>query len=115
MGALKTYIASGKYKVWQDVVWQGSNSGIIMPTSEIKPIPGSKIKLFDILRVTIVDDVGIGIGKFNQYFYLYDFEKYGAVHTKYSYRRPYRGSFTGNRFYDSSLEGKLGGDRQTLG
>ena len=115
MGALSTYIASGMYKVWQDVVWTGSNSGVILPSSEISPIPGSKVKLRDILKVTVIDDAGIGVGSFIQYFYLYDFEKYGIIKTRYSVRKADRGSFIGNKFYDSSLEGKLGGERQTLG
>jgi len=115
MGGLATYIASGKYKVWKDVVFTKPNAGVIYPESEIKPVAGSKIKLFDILRVKVVDDAGIGVGTFYQDFYLYDFEKYGTIKTKYVVRRQRSSVFISNKFYDPTLEDKLGGDRQTLG
>ena len=114
MGAFQTYIHSGKYKVWKDVI--AVPQGYIMRASEIKPVPGSKIKIFDILELTVIDDIGAtGTEGFVQYFYLYDFEKFGVVRNKYIYKEAKKGERRGNKFYDSSLEEVLGGMKQRLG
>lgn len=114
MGAFQTYIMSGRYKLWKDVRLTSLQGGIY-ERSQIKPVAGSKIKLVDVLALQVVDDTPLGVGNFTWYFSLYDFEKYGQTRTRTVYRRDIRSSFKANKFYDSSLEEKLGGYNQTLG
>ena len=116
MGAFETYIYSGRYKLWKDVQLAVKDGyGPVYRSSEIRPIAGSKIKLIDTIALKVVDDTHLGVGGFTWYFSLYDFEKYGATRTKYSYRGDKSKSFKANKFYDDSLEEKLGGFVQTLG
>lgn len=119
MGAFEQYIYNKKYKLWEDVViWRNPNNSndVLYAYSEIKPVAGSKIKLFEVINVKVIDDVGVLGGNKVWTLYLYDFEKIGRVKDKHVFRR-YKssGNSIGNKFYDDSLDGFLGGEQQSLG
>lgn len=116
MGAFETYIHSGKYKLWKAVrVAIHPSLGPVYRPSEIKPVGGSRVKLVDTLDLYVVDDTPLGVGNFHWYFSLCDFEKLGRTRDKVTYRRQQSNSYSRNKFYDESLEDKLGGFEQTLG
>ena len=105
---------SGRYKLWKRVRLTSKRGGIYRE-SEITPVSGSTPKLADILELTVVDDTPLGVGNFVWRFYLYDFEKRGQTRNRYVYKKKKNNIFIGNKFYDDSLEERLGGERQTLG
>lgn len=116
MGAFADLIASGVYKRFVRHQWGiYPGEGPLYEEPEITPLPGSKLKLVDVLRVTVVDDVGIGTGNFYWYIYLYDFVKTGEkirnVQTIYKDTN----IAAENVYFDDTLDEKLGGEKQNLG
>lgn len=117
MSAFIDYIYSGKYKLWKDVkLAYHSSEGWVYRTSEIQPLSGSKMYLWNVIDLYVVDDTPLGVGNFHWYFYLYNFDKYGSTKYKYTTARAKGTALSRwNRFYDTNLEEKLGGARQLLG
>lgn len=115
MGAFVDYIHSRKYKVWKPVYGRHLSGNIVIKPSEISPVAGSKIKIFETIELFVVDDgTGLG-GNFYMYFYLYDFIKEGQSRYKSVTVKRREKSTVSNKFYDDSLEYFLGGDTQRLG
>lgn len=117
MGYFANYIASGKYKRFVRHQWgYYPGEGPLYNEPEFAPLPNSDTKLWNVLRVTVVDDVGLIGSNFYYYFYLYDFTKNReVVRKKQVIYRSTSGGMTGNAYYDDMLEEKLGGKKEVLG
>lgn len=116
MGAFADYIASGVYKRFvRHQAGIDANNQPVYDEPDFTPIAGSTTKLWNVLRVTVVDDIGMGLGQFYYYFNLYDFTKTGEK--KKSVQTIYKDTDIAaeNVYFDDTLDEKLGGEKQNLG
>lgn len=105
---------NGKYKLWKP--WNVGDYYHTVEQPQISPMPYSEIKLNDIMRVTIIDDIGVLGGNITMTFYLYDFIKEGRVLENIQYiiekSKDYNNSTV---YYDEGLKEKLGGEKERIG
>ena len=106
--------AGGKYKLWKP--WSMGDYYHTVEQPQISPLPGSSIKLNDIMVVKIIDDIGVYGGTVTMVYYLYDFIKEGKVIERTQYIIG-RGEDMEDKtvFFDEGLEEKLGGQKEKIG
>ena len=106
--------SGGRYKRWKP--WSMGDYYHTIAPAEITPMPGSIIRLNDVMTVNIVDDIGVyGGGGITMVYYLYDFIKEGRVTTKEQYIIKKEKDVNKTVYYDEGLDEKLGGDKEKIG
>ena len=117
MGYYASLIQNKKYKRWKrHQMGIDVHDNPIYDEPEISPLPGSTIKYRDMLRIEVIDDVGLVGHNFYWYIHLYDFVKEGKVITQTQYIVN-KGDEDAKKtvYYDEGLDEKLGGEKQKTG
>lgn len=117
MGYYGSLIQNRKYKRWKrhQMGIDGGNNPVY-DEPEIMPLQNSEIKYHDLLRIEVIDDVGLVGHNFYWYIYLYDFIKENKVIQKEQYIVKKGDDYDKKTvYYDKGLDEKLGGEKQKAG